>query len=93
VHAPVAFTQQRQFVVEEADVEVRVVDDQFGAIDEGEEVVGDGGEQGFVGQGFQAEAGDFGRARWGVVPAIRRSLFQPRGCLSSIPGRWFRCRG
>ena len=55
-------------------------------------------------QEFQAEPGDFGRTlleftlrvstggrccRWAVVPAIRRSLFRPRGCPSSIPAGGF----
>ena len=38
---PVLRAQQRQFVVEEAQVERRVVDDQLGAIDEGKEFIGD----------------------------------------------------
>ncbi len=54
--------QQAQFVVEEADVEGRIVDHQLGAFDKGEEFVGDGGEQRLVGEELQRQTGDFLRA-------------------------------
>ena len=53
---------QAQFVVEEADVEGRVVDDQLGAVDEGDEFVDDIGEGRLVGEELQRQAGDFLRA-------------------------------
>src|SRR5690606_22932245 len=55
----VMVAQARQLVVEEADVERGVVDHQLGAVDEGEELVGDRGEPGLVGEEIEGQAGDF----------------------------------
>src|SRR5690606_6065685 len=52
-----------EFGIEEADVEGGVVDDQLGALDEGEELVGDLGEARLVGQELQGQPGHFLRAR------------------------------
>src|SRR5690606_32144669 len=57
--AAVLVTGQAQLVVQEADVESGVVDDEFRAIDESEELVHDLGEARLVGQEFQGQAGDF----------------------------------
>ena len=60
---------QPQLVVEEADVEGRVVDDQLGAVDELEELLDDLGEARLVGKEFQRQAGDLLRA--GFELAVR----------------------
>ena len=63
MRAVAARPSSAQFVVEEADVEGGVVDDQLGAVDEGEELVDDLREPRLVGEELQRQAGDFLRAR------------------------------
>jgi hypothetical protein len=53
--------EPRQLGIEEADVERGVVDDQFGAIDEGQEFADDLREQRLVGEEFIGQAVYFGR--------------------------------
>ena len=57
--AAVLRAQHRKLVVEETDVEGRVVDDQLGTVDECEESIGDVREPWFVGEEFEGQAGDF----------------------------------
>src|SRR5690606_9283924 len=66
--------QERQLVVEEADVEGGVVDHQLGPVDEFQELVGDRGELRLVGKEVQREAGDLLRARLELAPGMDVAL-------------------
>ena len=71
--------QTRQFGIKESNVERGVVDDQFGAIDEGQEFVRDFGETRFIGEKFQGEAGDFLRAGFEFAIWMQILLIGPPG--------------
>src|SRR5687768_2970384 len=72
--------QQGKLVIEEADVEVGVVDDELGAAHEVEELVAHLREQGLAGEEFAGQPGDLLRARLHVALRIEVAL-------EAAPGR------
>ena len=71
--------EQGQFMVDEANVEVRMVHHQSRFGEEGEEFIGDVCETRFVGQYFPAQAGGFLNSRFQVA-------FRIDECMEFTPG-------
>src|SRR5690606_26242773 len=75
-----AAAQARELGIEEAQVEGGVVDDQFGAVDESEELLGHVGEFRLAGEELAGQAGDLLRARLEIAFRIQVALpGAPRG--------------